>query len=668
MRELLSRWAALTPEDQQHLAEHPLRSPDDFIATQLSNLAQAASDLRRVVSTGFEWADIATLQSADRNPEFWLAIVTANGTHREQLVSAATKYLNTVPTDAWLFFLGRQRAAGGLATILRAPTSHLLEVWDILDRLESVELKLLVHLALLTLSNHNCKGFLDLTERIEDLAVLKLIADSQRGVPEFGRHLARSERPLIAALGVHHHLAYLKMIERLADEPLRKFAAFERPADDLESLIEHRRVIKQEVRDSLSDLFEDIGGGPKRGTILAEVLVNSFHPRSSQRGIVDRQAQEIAARTIARWLRAGTTIESQIIEGIDIDPVRGMVVAEAIAAELEDLPTLSKAWRIRLMAHVEKRLLSPPREAFEGTSSSETDPLAPNPLVGEQCYIDYTARALGALNSEVDLVAWFEKKFESLGVLGEGRDRPDSQWWRATSPRLGLLMLIGSRTTQLFPVLGGQIGKILGAEFATRLKEWEWHKRVGYQLSAANGLECEAIQELVRSLPTSELAHLSPLVCSTWMSLLLARHSHNSDGTVENLFRNNFDVDLIVLDQRMLTEVIWLLADLSMWDELERALARYAQARDSDKAGWSRDRMIEIIEALRVIQTDKYRGTALLRSLTDGLPSLTLQELSSADQSLMALRLYCLHALTDASRQRQLAIAEHTLTLLSGST
>ena len=394
-RALLERWATLEPAERQTLTDRPAPTASDFNERELWYYAQAVNEVNRIVSDSFRWSQI-DFENAERNPRFYLALITADGVQRPHLVSAAKTYLNSSPVDDWLFVFGPRAQTGGLSPIQRVPAEHLLELCDILDRLEGVELKPAVRLALLTLAHYDNQEFLDLVAGIENPIVLKLIADWHHENPALSRHLACSAHPFVATRGVHNHLAYLRTLESYAGSAVRDLDLFGQTAIDVRPAIRHRREIEQEIHDSLSSLFEKLGGAGKRSQILGEALARSLLARPTEKRIVDWQTLQVVARVAAQSVAADpAAAEVGILKGLQADPVRGIAGTELVAAELGDHPALAREWRRHLLAHLEKRLQVPPRDAFEAAQSSETDPLVPNALIGEGVYIDCAGRALG---------------------------------------------------------------------------------------------------------------------------------------------------------------------------------------------------------------------------------------------------------------------------------
>ena len=621
------------------------------------------------MSEDFEWSQI-NIETAERNPRFYLALITADGVQRLHLVSAAKTYLNSSPADEWLFVFGPRAQTRGLSPFQRVPAGHLLELCDILDRLDGVELKPSVRLALLTLAHYDNQGFLDLVARIGNPIVLKLIADWHHEDPALSRHLARSAHPFVATRGVHSHLAYLRMLESYAGSAVRDLDPFGETPIDVQPAIRHRREIEQEIHDLLRSVFEKLGGAGMRSEILGEALARSLFARPTEKGIIDWQTLQVIARIAAQSIAADpAAAEVGILKGLQADPARGIAGAELVAAELGTHPALAREWRRHLLAHLDKRLQVPPREAFEAPQSSETDPLVPNDLTGESVYIDCAARALGSLASDAsfDLGEWFKKQFRALGLLGERRDCAYSQWSQATSSRAAFLMLVGVRLVQVFPAFGGQLCEILRGELAERMEEWEWHKRVGYQASLANAIEREAVRQLGRLLPDSHLAAAVDRVRSVWAALLLAGRRENLQRLLETALRHNLEPDLLVLDQATLIEVIWSFAELGMWDELTRTVKRYRQAISTSNSGWSRTAdggSVHVLEALQVVQTDKPKGIALLRGLCEGFERTQARDAASIGAYLMVLRLLRIHVPEDCEIERKLTNADSFYGLL----
>ena len=173
-RGLLDQWAALEQAERQALADRPAPAISDFNERELWDYARAVEEVHRIVSEDFEWSQL-DIEAAERNAKFHLALITADGVQRPRLVSAAKSYLNSLPPDDWLFVFGPRTQTGGLSSIQQVPPEHLLELCDTLDRLEGVELKPAVRLAVLTLAHYHNQGLLDVVARIENPTVLKLI-------------------------------------------------------------------------------------------------------------------------------------------------------------------------------------------------------------------------------------------------------------------------------------------------------------------------------------------------------------------------------------------------------------------------------------------------------------------------------------------------------------
>ena len=273
-RALLERWATLEPAERKTLTDRPAPTASDFNERELWDYAQAVKEVNRIVSEDFEWSQI-NIETAERNPRFYLALITADGVQRLHLVSAAKTYLNSSPADEWLFVFGPRAQTRGLSPFQRVPAGHLLELCDILDRLDGVELKPSVRLALLTLAHYDNQGFLDLVARIGNPIVLKLIADWHHEDPALSRHLARSAHPFVATRGVHSHLAYLRMLESYAGSAVRDLDPFGETPIDVQPAIRHRREIEQEIHDLLRSVFEKLGGAGMRSEILGEALATN---------------------------------------------------------------------------------------------------------------------------------------------------------------------------------------------------------------------------------------------------------------------------------------------------------------------------------------------------------------------------------------------------------
>jgi len=158
-------------------------------------------------------------------------------------------------------------------------------------------------------------------------------------------------------------------------------------------------------------------------------------------------------------------------------------------------------------------------------------------------------------------------------------------------------------------------------------------------------------------------------VRSVWAALLLAARNDNLRSVLEIALRHNLEPDLLVLDQATLTEVMWLLAELGMWNELGHALARYRQATGTSGSGWSRtgeQRFADVLEVLQIVQMDKPKGIALLRGLCEQFEMTRSRDAVSIGAYLMVLRLLCFQVADDPLLQDKVANIESFYSLVPG--
>lgn len=629
---LLGRWAALDSEEQSNLLLLT-EPPAEGIAHALWNYARAIEQLVRLKTGDVSWIRICEL--ADGNQELALAIKNVPQDVRDHLVGAALGHLGSRPANEWSNYFGPSRSPGGLSA-LRENSDSFLSIWAALARLEGVELKADVSLALFTLWHHSRNKFYSAVVGIHQPVPIGLIAAQYGTELEFGMRLAASDIPIVAAIGVRTSINHLRSRVMEAEVGIFEEDLF-KIRSDLASMVERRRAILNEIHDSLRALLGALGGGPLRGQILGETIASALRETDAYLVSYACLTAGVAAGAVAESKNAGDDeFISAVVRGLRADPTHGMAGAEYIARSMLNQEVACR-WRWLLLCHLAARCTLPPRETFEGQQDSQTDPLAPCAYATERAFIKSTAAALGQLSHECsfDVEEWFRAQFADLEVLGDRRDRPYGQWLQASSPRAAFLILIGVHLIQVCPRVRTILGRLLAEELTKRVDEWEWYKRVGYDASVLNLLELDAVRLCGETLQPAELLPAIQKARSVWTILQLSIRGTSADDLVRAALETHFDSDLFILDQSILLDIMWHLAERGRFQELKTAIARYHSTLNVPGLGWGRsfDVHVDIFEAVSTLQDEPTEGMRLLNNLRDRLEH-------RHDQSPQGLRTY----------------------------
>lgn len=613
--EALSRYMALNDEGRQLLLEPPqaLAGEEDRIEEFVRALAQADRALTSVLNEHFSWSSLVELrETLYANGIFLRVLGVLDRNAQKWLAKAAQAYVYEVAEQNWFYVRGGQMENEGLEPIGLAPTPSLMSFWQNM-RFEGVTFTPDVELAIYTLETLDYANFISFSLTVRHPAALKVIADGRPEDPAFGLALAASARPLVAALGVHHHLAFLENLEVHGESRVRELDPVTYTDEEFEKALVHRTSTESEIEASLVKLVDNLHAGPKHDQLLGELLARGRTRRPS-RSVVFRKLRSVVAEAVARRVDTAPDATSRVWNGVN-NSRYGFEALEAVAHHLESHPESAARWR-----HEVKDKLA---ALLEVTEKSETS--APY-FLSTALQDDFTSNAASALRNlslaaEIHLVTWFQEHF---GKLPPRSNRPYDRTWEERSPRAALLLLVGAR---LIHLLGDQpekdaLARLLRQKLAQYLPSWEWEDRFAYPDFDARDnlpLELRALTAFSELLPDEELRQLVVSSASALAVSCLARPSLVAD--VQEVLDAHLEADLMFLEEPLLGHLILRLTNLNLWEPLGRAMARFSLL--ANYRGWqglegpySHPSWVDVCEALRLFHTgEEALGIRMLETI-----------------------------------------------------
>ena len=604
------------------------------------------------------------LEALEASSQVFLAVITPPDHVRTQVVELATQYLNEVPPNTWLW-LPNGEVPVGLEPLARSSVAHWLAFWAGINQHNVLWLERKVGIALKVLSELDFTGFLKLVESIDVPAVLRTIANEHVDNPKFNLALARSSDPFFASLGALNQFAYLVKLEAYGEALVAKLDPYAAKVHDTAAARTHRANVAKETAQSLRVLLESLGGGAAHDELLGELLAKSSQRHYGRLNSLNSLLLNASAEKVADRLSDNPAREVDVVHGLSTAPTHGLEAAEAVASKLSG--GVAVRWRHRLLQHLGSRLLTPSDDCLSGPHSSETDPMVPRDYHTEKPYILQCTSALKHLSQApgFDLTEWFKDRFGQLCLLpsDRGRNRGYAVWSAGTS-RAALLMLIGAHllgTTTTSP-WRAQVAKLLGKELESRLGDWAWHRDVGHHIDAAT-LEHAAIQELGRVLTPEHLTASYARATSAWTLLAIAgpQAQPGPFSSLPDKVASSLEADLYLLAADMLVNLMWHLASLGYWDDLDRALQRY---RLASPAGFLERLYSRVLEGFVVLaKGDVSAGLQQLQTACEEMERAQLKELRAVELYLNALQQRYQHRPSDADLRNRIEGARAWLEL-----
>ena len=613
--EALSRYRALNDESRQLLLEQSqaLSGREDRIEEFLHALAQADRALTSVLNEHFSWNSLVELREAlYANEMFHRALEVLDGNAQKWLTKAAQAHVYEMPEQNWFYVRGSQKENGGLEPIGVASTPSLMAFWQNMH-LEGVTFVSDVALAIYVLETLDHANFIRFCLTVRHPAALKVIADGRSEDPDFGLALAASALPLVAALGVHHHLAFLEKLEVYGELCVRELDPVAYTDEELEKALTHRTAAEVEIKASLVTLVENIHAGPKHDQLLGELLARG-RSWGRSRGVVFRELRPVVAEAVSRRLETAPDAEFRVWHGVN-HYGNGFEALEAAAHHLESQPESATRWRHVLKDHFAALL--------EVTEKSETSPLYLPSIALQDDFTSNVASALRhlALSKEIHLGTWFQEHFKKLPPRS---NRPYDRMWDKRSPRAALLMLVGGKLMQLLDDQPekGALARLLRRKLAQYLPLWEWEGRFAYLVFDTRDnspLELRVLTAFGELLPDEELRQLVVSSASALTVSCLARPSLVADA--QEVLDAHLEADLLLIKKPLLGHLILRFTNLNLWEPLDRAMARFSLL--ANYRGWqglegpySNPSWVDVCEALRLFHTgEEALGIRMLETI-----------------------------------------------------
>ena len=199
------------------------------------DVAEWARAVAAIESWNGGWSTLLRLVNEhDNNTMLYPVLGKQVGQVRIQLLECSLEALETTPYEKWPSESLNKKRESGLEPLPFELNAQGLLIWEQL-RLDQTVLDTGVSLALFLLFTLDEPAFLRCLASLDHPLKLKAVSDRHADDGDLGLALADSSSPLVASLGVYHHLRYLEKVEGLGREVMRQLDPYHVDEQDLDA-------------------------------------------------------------------------------------------------------------------------------------------------------------------------------------------------------------------------------------------------------------------------------------------------------------------------------------------------------------------------------------------------------------------------------------------------